>query len=634
MTNAMHDPRPTPLMRLVACLAILLSSAAANAVDVTFRVTNREVFVGGQAFLEVTVRNARSVVPPVAPAVEGATMRLMPGERTSQQTRIVNGVVDTSVTTTFVFEITATRAGRITIPAVSVEADGETFRSEPTIIVANPSDTGDLLHVEVSADPAEPVVGEDTTLTLRIWLRPYRNPEVNTTFDEADMWSLVDLNRSQLGLFRQSFVELEQQRRRPRGEELLRGDRAYYVYTITRRFRPTRAGAPEIGPIEISVNWPTAVRQARNFFGERTLQVTGIRPINASPTLEGVRVRALPTEGQPEHFSGAVGRFRVEASAKPTDVAVGDPITITYAIIAESDAESLEGVQPPPFAELEELTRDFRIPSDPMAGVMQGNRKIFTQTFRPLTERITEIPALPFAYFDPRSSRYDVTHSEPIPITVRPAERLALSQIVGARGDIAPAATGAAEPLTVVAGGLVANAPIATALLRNERAPRSPLLFVLLLVGPPIAVGAVAIVRAIERRAAADPARRRAAKASGVARSRLARSGDDPAEVLSALTGYVADRTGLAEGARTRPDATRALTQCGVETSLIERVDRMLAECERARYAAPGSTLVSTREAVALLAELDRRPLRSLRPDGPLRATAASLEGTPKEMAT
>lgn len=601
-------PRQRPLLLVLALLAaLLLPDGRALAADVTFGVTNREVFLGGKSFIEVTVRNATSITPPEPPAVDGAEIRRLPGERTSQQTRIVNGVVDTVVTTTFVFEVVPTRTGRIVVPPIEVVADGETFRGEPTTIVVNASETGDLLFVDVVADPPSPMVGEEMTLTLRIWVRPYRNPEANATLGEGDMWQLIDFERSKTGLFKQAFAELEQQRRRPRGEEKLRNDRAYFVYSVQRRVRPSRAGPPEIGPIEIVVNWPTGVRQARNFFGERTVQITGVRPVVATPEALELAVRPLPTEGQPAFFNGAVGRFAVEASAKPNEVAVGDPITLTFTVIAEDDGSTLDGVQAPPFAEIPELARGFRIPSDPIAGSTQGRRKTFTQTFRPTDDAIAEIPAIPFAFFDPQSQRYEIVRTEPIPIEVRPAERLALSQIVG--GRVEGGSNGAPiAKLEIVPGGLVANAPIDPSILRNAWAPNSLPIATALLVGPPLAIAALGLVRIVRERRDADPAALRARRAARRARGAIAAASGDPAALLHAITGFVVERLGAPEGSRTRSDALRLLEAHGVDAALRARVDRLLAACERARFAPstaqPGDA--SHGEALAALDALDR----------------------------
>jgi len=246
--------------------------------------------------------------------------------------------------------------------------------------------------------------------------------------------------------------------------------------------------------------------------------------------------------------------------------------------------------------------------TDPPAGTVNKRRKTFTQTFRPLSDSVREIPAIPFAFFDPKDGTYHVVESDPIAISVSPAERLAMSQIVGAT----PAAGDAAQKaLTAVTGGLFANVPPSEALLADRRASLG--LGVAAAVAlPPALCAAAAIFVAVRRRRAADPLGRRAARAERVALEALG-SSPTPETILTALTTYVADRCGLKDGERTRADATRALRDRGAPTQLVDDLDVLLSRCERERYAPGSAAGVKGDEARALLRELERLPLARTR---------------------
>ena len=79
--------------------------------------------------------------------------------------------------------------------------------------------------------------------------------------------------------------------------------------------------------------------------------------------------------------------------------------------------------------------------------------------------------------------------------------------------------------------------------------------------------------------------------------------------MLAALTGYVADRCGLAEGGRTHGDAIAELRAQETSEDLVARVDRLMALCERARYAPKGGAEVSISEARELVKQLERMHL-------------------------
>ena len=89
-----------------------------------------------------------------------------------------------------------------------------------------------------------------------------------------------------------------------------------------------------------------------------------------------------------------------QPDAKPTDVKAGDPINLLLGIAGTGP---MDLVQAPPLAELPALTRDFKVPNEPLAGYVEGDRKVFSTTIRPRKDGITEIPPIPFTYFDPES---------------------------------------------------------------------------------------------------------------------------------------------------------------------------------------------------------------------------------------
>ena len=284
-------------------------------------------------------------------------------------------------------------------------------------------------------------------------------------------------------------------------------------------------------------------------------------------------------------------------------MSVGDPITLTFVVTSQTNdgGASLEELQAPSFASMPELTKNFRIPSDPIAGKTSDRRKVFTQTFRPVTDAATEIPAIPFAFFDSTTGRYGVVETKAIPITVSAAERLSLSQVVGGSTS---SVVRPEQSLTAVAGGLLANVPPGVDLLADERAPVGALLAVVA-GAPPIACAALAIMIAAKRRREADPLRRRSAKAAKVAIALLNHRAT-PETTLAALAGFVADRCGLSDGERTRVDAIAALRDRNVDDELVMQLDRMMSLCERSQFAPKGDAAISVEEARELVRRIDR----------------------------
>ena len=87
-------------------------------------------------------------------------------------------------------------------------------------------------------------------------------------------------------------------------------------------------------------------------------------------------------------------------------------------------------IQSPSLADLAEFTKDFRVAEEQLAGVVEGDVKRFTQSIRALNDKVTEIPPIPFTYFDPANERFVTVYSGAIDIEVEAAERMSASQIV------------------------------------------------------------------------------------------------------------------------------------------------------------------------------------------------------------
>jgi hypothetical protein len=595
------------LLVLLACVRPLLAG------EVQFRTPPREAYVGVPAVLQLEIRDASDVGIPVLPTVPGLSFSIGPGQHRATSVTIINGRTRQSTSETIAIEIVAEREGRYTVPVISIDVDGQTYRSEPFTLVAKPSETGDILFAEVVANPASPYVGQPTLITLRIWFKPYRDPSINLVLSGGDMWSLLDLERTEWGPFRNAITQLERRRQRPADRERMRGDASYVVFELQDTWTPSQPGAADFSSVEVRASWPTGARMVRDLLGRNQAQLTGARPLKSTATADSIIVRPLPEEDRPLAFSGAVGDFTVTATAKPTEVAVGDPITVVYTVKTQSRDPralgALEVLQAPPFASLPELAKDFRIPSDQLGGTVREREKQFTQTFRPLHDGVTAIPPLPFAFFDPEADTYRVVTTEAIPITVRAAERLQLSQIVG--GSVGDSAN--AQRTTVV-GGLRANMPPTQAMLATSGPTNASSLIASPLIAsavaiPPLACLGLLVLRRVQQAREADPLRRRARRAGAVARETLA-ADRSAAGILRAITGFIADRCGLAEGARTRPECIEALRTRNTDPAVIERVDRLLAACERARYAPAESTTADSAEADATLAALEREVVR------------------------
>lgn len=588
------------------------ASVDAAATDVEFQLTQRQTAVGVPALMTITVQDGTDIGDPIPPEVDGVTFELAPGRSTSRQIEFTNGRGSSRSTTQMTMLITPEREGTFKIPPISITVDGRVYSSDASTITTVASTATSLLKVEVTSPAKSAWLGETVPVVLRILVSPYRSPEHGVVMSEGDMWQFIDLERSDLGMFRSAFVELNERGRRPQGHEVLEGNESYIAYELQASYTPASAGKPDFGDVRIAWSYPTRIVESRSFFGGTELKVAGTRPISAAISKVDLEVLALPTEHRPASFTGAVGEFTISATAKPAKVAVGDPITLTMTVTDRSGGPALEQVQPP-LLDTTAITSDFRMPSAPLAGTISGNTKSFTQSLRPVRAGIDSIPPIEFSWFDPTTASYKSASSAAIPIEVVPSERVSTDAILGT------ATTGSApgRPLTATRGGLLANAAPTSDMVQDRRSGLGAIPTAAILLAPPIACAAVMMLKRRKDRLGADPMLARANSARSRALERVAQ-GDG----AGAISGYIADKVGRPSGTVTRDEAREMLACAGASSDLAHLAERILSHAERSRFSAGGGNesqagqAQSARDCIGELERLNWALLRQARREG------------------
>lgn len=144
----------------------------------------------------------------------------------------------------------------------------------------------------------------------------------------------------------------------------------------------------------------------------------GIAPrdmtIESSPS--ELKVLPLPTEGRPEHFSGAVGDFQVLSDISPASVAAGEPLTLRLHIRGAGNFDRVDSTM---FDHLDHWrtypAKSSFIPSD---AVGNEGEKVFEQPLIAAQPGEQSIPGLEFNYFNPNTRRYERAQTPPINVTI------------------------------------------------------------------------------------------------------------------------------------------------------------------------------------------------------------------------
>jgi len=582
---------PALLACLLAAGAFAQDRDSRAEVEITYPAPRAEV--GEPMVLTFDISNASRVEDPRVPDTPGLRAQVN-RSREASQTTIVNGRATHRTTVRFDVLFLADQPGRFEIPRVRIVVDGQTYESRETAVEVSGFDVGSMARAELDVEPKEVLVGQNATATLRIWIRNPRAGRIAP--DPARLWASTVLpNDSKWGLFQNALKELYDEGRfrvAPRTERI--GTDEWVIYELESTLSPDKPGPLEISGIEVRLRYPRSVAG-----GERLLTL--------EPTQPEVVVQSPPSQDKPANYTGAVGVFEIDARAKPTRVSVGDPITLSVIIVDRTrGGADLARLLPPPVSEQADLQRSFRMPSEPLIGTVNGRTKVFTQTLRPNSERVTEIPPILFSFFDPETRSYRTVQSKPIAITVMPVERIDTVAVTGGSAVPSRPSSVPESKLTDVEGGLVASIRATPSMLASDRIePGWGALAVVVL--PPLFAGVAWVLRRRADRFGADEGLRRSRGASSRARRAIASAADAPA-VAAALKQFLADRSGLAAASLTRREALALLDAAGADESLCHELDRILADGERAAFApqreAPSESLRSNSR--RLLPRLER----------------------------
>ncbi|HMN97130.1 MAG TPA: BatD family protein [Phycisphaerales bacterium] len=568
------------LALLVALLAaLLLPPGVAAAAEVAFDVAPRVTTIGRPVRLRIEVSGAAQHDRPELPAIPGATVEsAMPRSMTSMS--IVNGRTTRTQSVTYEFSITPTAAGTLTIPEVAFVADGRRHAYGPVDVVVIPPRSDDRLRVEVFAEPEEVFVGQGVKLLLRVWVKRHVDARLSLRIPAAAMWQLLDAD-CKWGIFEPVVRPYLLHRQAPRStvRTLASSGEEYDVFEFERRIWPLRPGPLDVGEIQVRIDYPTRLEQSRDFF-DPGLRVAASDPLVAAPPPVTATVLALPEDGRPEAFRGAVGRFEIRSEVRPVDVAVGEPMTLAVTIVDRTvGGADLSTLAPPPLSAQEDLVADFRVASDPLAGDVQGWMKTFTTTIRPLRDDIVEVPPIEFAFFDPVERAYRAIRSAGLPIAVAPGAPFAFDE-----HSLADAMRGDRSRTTPAP----ATKPILNELdldrLLAVRSARPGAGFVAAIALPPALFTAFALWWARRSADERDPARVRRRRARSSALSALT-PGATPSAIRGALVDYLADLSGMPPGAMTSDEAEECARSLGCAAEGMAALRSLLHRCDAAAFA-------------------------------------------------
>ena len=382
--------RPLARGRLALACLLLLAWPAWAAPKFETSLDRDTIRLGETTTLSMSFTDCSPEGEPSLPRIAG----LQYGSTGTSTKTVFNGSTLTQ-TTTYTLELRPTHAGDFTIPALTITLNGARLASHP-------------LELKVlSANTPSPAPGNEPAF---IRLQPATNTLYlgQTIPVELQCYCQDNAMNLQLPQLNADDFIIGAVPRDPQRSGVRVGNGLYNLLVFRVSATPTKTGALTLGP----ATWALALG-TRSIFGPVPSQ-----QLNVSSEAAQIRVQSIPTNGAPADFNGAIGHFTLaQCEASPTEVGVGDPITLKIRIAGSgafgtvtlpANAQGWREFKTyPPTSKLES--------TDPLQ--IEGS-KYFEQVITPLNAEIREIPPFTFSYFDPAAGAYRTLSHPGIPLSV------------------------------------------------------------------------------------------------------------------------------------------------------------------------------------------------------------------------
>lgn len=230
-----------------------------------------------------------------------ANFTVLAGPSSSSSTSMINGRVKKE--TSYSYRLRANKKGVFTIYPAKIRVKGKELKSNSLsiqVLKSSPKSNSNNspeaiaksnVFIELQLSNSNPFVGEQITAVYKLYFsKEVRSPELLENPTYTGFW----------------HEEYDLGKNYPISEEYRKGKK-FQVATLKKLVLiPQRSGKLPIAGMDLEV--PVAIpTNQRDFFGRRTSRMINIICSTGNKNLQ---VKALPKQGKPSNFSGAVGTFQ------------------------------------------------------------------------------------------------------------------------------------------------------------------------------------------------------------------------------------------------------------------------------------------------------------------------------------
>ncbi|WP_412476838.1 BatD family protein [Flavobacterium sp. TBRC 19031] len=395
-------------MKRILLLLFLIAQSLTAQVQFEAKVSKNTLGINERLRIEFNMNaDGDNFVPP---PFEACGFRVVGGPSQSVSQSWING--KSSFHKSYIYILLPTQKGQLTIKQAAIEINGQIYKTSPVKInVTN--------AVQLPRDPNEaPVVSVDDNLHLVADIsksNPYLNEPITVVYKlyvgyNIGVSNWRELNKPKYNDFWSQNIDIKQLKAE---EGVFKGERYQCVILKKVVLYPQKSGKLEIEPLSLDVDCQVPSNR-RNYWGQ-PIMVEDSKRVSAGSKI--INVRALPENGKPADFSGAVGQFDFKVKPSKTTLKNGESLDLTLSVIGKGNLKLFSLPKPivPTALEMYDPVHEENV-STPLTG-MTG-RITDKYTIIPQYKGSYQIKSLSFSYFDLISGRYKTITSQPISITV------------------------------------------------------------------------------------------------------------------------------------------------------------------------------------------------------------------------
>lgn len=577
------------LLLVIAALPMQAKNGATLTADAP------EVVVSGDQFRLTFTVNTQKVKDFLAPSIKGFDVLMGPTRSQQSSTQIINGKVSSSSSITYTYILMAGKEGTYTIPAASIEVDGEkVFSNALTIKVLPPDQTagnsqanqggggssssrGQIagsritdkdLFITATASKTTVYEQEAILLTYKVYT------SVNLRQLMEDMPDMKGFQMQEIQLPQQKQYSMEHYNGRNYNTIIWR---QYVLF-------PQQTGKLEIPAV--TFDGVVAQQTISDDPFDAFFNGGGYIEVKKKIVAPKVVINVKPLPVKPANFSGGVGEFTMTSSINAKEVKTNDAVTIKLTIKGAGNMKLITSPEvkfPEDFEVYDpKVTNNFDVSRAGLSG---------TQTIEylaiPRHAGNFTIPPVEFVYFNLKSQSYKTLKTEAYDLKVEKGKGNADQVIADFTNK---------ENVKVLGQDVRFIKLGDTTLTPKGEVFFGTMGYWLGYLIPFIVF--VALVVFFRKQAAenANVAKVKTKKANKVATKRMKLAGKLLAEnkknefydeVLKALCGYISDKLSIPVSQLSKDNIEAELTKHGVAEDVTKTFINALNECEFARYA-PG----------------------------------------------